>query len=204
MIDPPGNLDVSRETLERLTVYVRLLQDWNKKINLVSPRTLPDVWQRHIRDSLQIMKFVPEGDMTWVDLGSGAGFPGLVVAIAARESRSNHQMTLVESDQRKAAFLRAVARETATALTVLDQRIESVEPLGADVLSARALAPLSQLLVYSERHLASEGTAIFPKGANAQAEITAALEQWQFDCEEHPSVTDPDAVVLKIGNIRRV
>lgn len=196
--------DVSRETTGRLEIYADLLRRWNPKINLVSKSTIANLWARHMLDSAQIFGLAPDSAQTWGDLGSGGGFPGAVVAIMAQELRPGMSVTLIESDQRKATFLRTVARETGTAFAVRAERIEATEPLAADVISARALAPLTDLLFFAKRHLALGGVAIFPKGANARNEIAAALETWRFDCETYPSETDEEAVILKIGDIERV
>lgn len=191
--------NVSRETLEQLETYADLLTRWNRKINLVSPTTLDMLWTRHFLDSHQLLAHggpVPH----WVDLGSGGGFPGAVVAILAGKDQKT---TLIEADQRKAAFLRTVARET-VGFNVIAQRIEEVPPMAADIVSARALAPLPVLLTYVDRHLAPGGRALLPKGRKAREEIDQALEHWRFDCETYPSTTDPDAVVLSLGEIERV
>ncbi len=193
---------VSRETLDRLNAYYGLLKAWNARINLVGKTTLDDAWSRHFADSAQLFDLA-KGEGRWVDIGSGAGFPGMVIAIMSAEA-GLHRVVLVESDQRKASFLRTVARELGLSVKVISRRIEDVEPLCADVLSARALAPLALLLGYAERHLSPDGQALFPKGEKAEAEIADALEQWRFDCEKHPSVTDARASVLSIGDISRV
>jgi 16S rRNA (guanine527-N7)-methyltransferase len=203
MTAAPG-LDVSRETAERLAEYAALLRAWNPKINLVSRQTLTDLESRHFADSAQLLAVAPPDATTWADLGSGGGFPGLVIAILAAEQRPTLSVTLVESDQRKAVFLRTVAQRTGVPVTVLAERIESVPPLGTDVLSARALAPLTTLLDYADRHLAPSGTALFPKGANWRAEVDEALERWRFRCENLPSATSPDGAILRIGEIDRV
>lgn len=200
----PVGLDVSRETLARLQTYVELLKKWNPRINLVSAPTLDEVWSRHILDSAQLLAHAPKAARSWVDLGSGGGFPGAVVAILAKELRPKLSVTLVEADQRKAAFLRAVARETSVPMHIVAKRIEDVAPGSADVVSARALAPLPDLLTYASRHLAHGGVALLPKGANADREIVAAQAVWRFTCEALPSKTDPEAVILKIGGIERV
>lgn len=194
---------VSRETLERLDIYAEQLRKWTAKINLVAPSTVEGMWTRHFLDSAQIFELAPDKER-WVDLGSGGGFPGAVIAIMAHEVRATMAVTLVESDQRKAAFLRKALRETEVNGRVIAARIEDIDPLGADVLSARALASLDVLLGFAERHLATSGQAIFLKGKNAQAEVTQALEHWRFGCETHPSKTDKEAVVLNIGDIERV
>ena len=194
-----AQVDVSRETLDMLKRYAGLLRQWNSKINLVSPRTLDSLWSRHFLDSAQLLACAPSAGH-WVDLGSGGGFPGAVVAIL---SGSNQRTTLIESDQRKATFLRAVARKTVP-FTVISDRIEEAVPQNADVVSARALAPLPVLLDYVSRHLSPSGIAVLPKGRKADDELREALEHWRFDCETYPSKTDPDAVILTLGEIKRV
>ncbi|MEM8802522.1 MAG: 16S rRNA (guanine(527)-N(7))-methyltransferase RsmG [Pseudomonadota bacterium] len=195
--------DVSRETLERLDIYAELLRKWTAKINLVAASTLEELWIRHFLDSVQLLALAPHG-RHWVDLGSGGGFPGAVVAVLAREIHPETAFTLVEADQRKAAFLRNVFRETEVKGKVIAARAEKIASLHANILSARALAPLSNLLEFSERHIATDGCALFLKGKKANEEIAQALEHWRFDCETHVSKTDEDAVILKIGAIERV
>ncbi|EEX09053.1 16S rRNA methyltransferase GidB [Ruegeria lacuscaerulensis ITI-1157] len=198
----PDNLNVSRETLDRLRLYVDLLEKWNRKINLVSRSTLSEAWSRHILDSIQVFQQVDHFDR-WVDLGSGGGFPGLVCAVIATESWPDAQFTLVESDQRKSAFLRTVIRETGANCTVVSKRIEAVDRLEADVLSARALADLPTLLSYCERHLRQDGVALFPKGANWKKELAEAQQEWNFSAEPIKSLTEPQAVILKIKGVSR-
>lgn len=196
--------DVSRETRARLDVYADLLRTWNPKINLVSRTTIDDLWTRHVEDSAQLLNLAPMDARQWADLGSGGGFPGLVIAILADETRPTLHVTLVESDQRKAVFLRTVIQKTGIDARVVGQRIEAAEPLRADVLSARALAPLTVLLGFAERHLAAGGICLFPKGAGWRGEVDEALEHWRFRCEDIPSATSPEAAILKIGEIQRV
>lgn len=196
--------DVSRETAERLAEYAAVLRAWNPRINLVSRQTLADLETRHFADSAQLLAHAPPKATTWADLGSGGGFPGLVVAILALERKKELHVTLVESDQRKAVFLRTVAQRTGVPVTILTERAEALPPLGTDVLSARALAPLTVLLGLASRHLGSGGTALFLKGATWRAEVEEALERWRFDCENLSSVTSPDGVILRIGEIARV
>ncbi|WP_010141502.1 16S rRNA (guanine(527)-N(7))-methyltransferase RsmG [Oceanicola sp. S124] len=195
--------NVSRETLERLDTYAALLEKWNPRINLVARSTIPELWTRHLLDSTQVLAQAG-AFQHWVDLGSGGGFPGLVVAILAAESHSDARFTLIESDQRKCAFLRQVARECGLKPTILAERIESVAHQGADILSARALASLDQLLGFAELHLKSDGTALFPKGARWKEEVAAAESHWRFHCEPVRSTTESEAVILKIGGIERV
>ncbi|MHC0052037.1 16S rRNA (guanine(527)-N(7))-methyltransferase RsmG [Actibacterium sp. D379-3] len=197
-------LNVSRETLERLKTYEALLKKWNPAINLVAKSTLAEAWTRHFIDSAQIFDCAPQDVRHWADLGSGGGFPGMVIAIMAAQRAPDMAVTLVESDQRKATFLRTVAREVGVAVNVIAARIEEVPPLGADVVSARALAPLSVLLGFAERHLTPDGRAIFLKGANHAHEITEALASWRFEVQKIPSRTDPQAVILSIGGLAHV
>lgn len=195
---------VSRETFRKLETYADLLIQWNPKINLVSKSTIPDLWDRHIFDSAQIYENAPEKFASWLDIGSGGGFPGLVASIYASEKQPEARFTLIESDQRKCAFLRTVARECGLRVSVTAKRIEAVDPIGADVLSARALAALPELLEFADRHLAADGTALFPKGARWRDEVDAAEKLWRFHWDALPSKTDSEAVILKIGGIERV
>lgn len=194
---------VSRETLERLEGYAALLSKWNAKINLVAAGTLPDLWTRHFLDSAQLLQVAPRTVTSWVDMGSGAGFPGVVVAAIAAD-RPGFQMTLIESDKRKAEFLRAALRALGLSAEVFAQRIESVPGSGAEVVSARALAPLDKLLDYAKLHLGEGGIGLFPKGRTAMKEIEDARARWSFRCDIHPSRTDSEAVILEIGEISRV
>lgn len=195
-------MNVSRETQDRLSIYLDLLRKWSPKINLVSPASLEDAGKRHFEDSLQLAELCPDGVKHWVDLGSGGGFPGAVIAIAKAGGELN--VTLVESDQRKSAFLRTVSRETKTPFNVISKRIEDVEPLNADVVSARALAPLTDLLEFADQHMKPGGVCLFLKGANWQNEVNDAQKKWRFTCEAHKSKTSPDAAILKIGDLARV
>lgn len=198
-----GGLDVSRETLDRLEAFSRLVAKWNPKINLVSKSDVGALWERHIVDSAQVFQQAGNGKR-WVDLGSGGGFPGIVVAVLSAQDHPDREFVLVESDQRKAVFLRTAARELDLKITVLSQRIEQVEPLNADILTARALADLSLLLSFAERHLARSGTALFLKGARWKEEHTHAQRHWSYSCEVIKSTTNAAAAVLKIQDIARV
>jgi 16S rRNA (guanine527-N7)-methyltransferase len=176
---------------------------WNPAINLVSKATVEDLWQRHVVDSAQVFSLCPADTLTWVDLGSGGGFPGIVVATLAKELKPDLRVTLVESDLRKATFLRQAAQTLSLPVSVLSRRIEAVSPLNADVLSARALAPLSNLLGFAEQHLSPNGTAIFQKGARFAAEIAEARKAWTFDVDIKPSLSEGEAAILVIRNIHR-
>lgn len=197
------DLNVSRETLDRLAGFHDLLTKWNPKINLVSKTSLADAWDRHIRDSVQIYPLAGSCQ-NWVDIGSGGGLPGLIVAIVAQEIKPDLHMTMIESDTRKATFLRTVVRELGLSATVLASRIEQVEPRNADVLSARALADLSLLLSFADRHLSPSGQALFFKGKTWQKELEEARKSWSFDVVAHTSKTNPNAAILEVREIKRV
>ena len=199
-----AQLNVSRETSERLKVLADLLAKWNPRINLVSKASLGDLWTRHILDSAQVFQMASHPVKHWVDIGSGGGFPGLVVAIMAPEQNSPMAVTLIESDQRKCAFLRTVLRETGVEGMVLAKRIEQTEHQNADILSARALSDLSSLLSFADHHLATNGTALLPKGVTWQKEVEMARESWSFDLDVITSKTEPSSVILKVKDIRRV
>lgn len=199
-----GGLDVSRETEERLLSLETLVRKWNPAINLVAKSTLADLRGRHIADSLQVASLCPKGARLWVDLGSGGGFPGLVVAAWAAQNAPDLEVRLVESDQRKATFLRLAAKEINLSVQVLPQRIEDLAPQGADVVSARALAALPRLCAFVARHLAPGGTAILPKGAQADSEVAAARRDWSFDLEAATSQTEGEAKVLILRNLAHV
>lgn len=203
MIDLPG-MDVSRETLDRLDHFAALLRKWNPSINLVARSTLDDIETRHFLDSAQIFSLASHPVDRWVDLGSGGGFPGLVVAIMAMETGSPERVTLVESDARKCAFLRTVIRETGANAEVITDRIENIRPMKADILSARALASLPDLLTFSARHLSPTGTAIFLKGATWKKELSEAQTKWKFAFQVDKSKTDDGPVILSITGVARV
>ena len=195
---------VSRETLDRLRVYATLLEKWNPKINLVAKSTIADVWNRHMADSAQLWALAPIEAKTWLDIGSGAGFPGLVIAAIAAEKSPELKVTLVESDQRKSVFLRTAARAMGLSVQVITDRIETLAPQNADILSARALSSLTQLLEFAEKHRKHGGVCLFPKGARVDSELTESSTCWHMSYETFPSVTDTDAVILRIGEFNRV
>lgn len=197
-------LNVSRETQDRLGVFQDLVLRWNRRINLVSRTDAAVLWTRHIVDSAQLWRLRPPGARRWADIGSGAGFPGLVVAVMAAGEGFPLRMTLVESDHRKAAFLAEAARALGVDVQTRPERIEALSPLEADVLSARALAPLDRLLGFAQKHRAPEGIALFPKGAAVHKEIETASRRWRFEHRIHGSVTDPDAAIVEVGAVSRV
>lgn len=195
--------NVSRETMARLEVFEQVIRKWNPRINLVSKSSLDNLWLRHIADSVQVFRCAGPADH-WVDIGSGGGFPGLIVGILAVDEAPDMKLTLIESDQRKSAFLRNAARECGARVTVISERIERVEPQNADILSARALADLSLLLEFAERHMAPSGLSLFPKGASWKKEVDNARQRWRFDAEPVTSLTEAEAVILKIKGVARV
>lgn len=193
-------MSVSRETEQRLADYEKLLLRWNGAINLVSPSTLSEFRSRHVEDCLQVFDIAVPQTGLWVDLGSGGGLPGMVIAISCSERPVN--FTLVESDQRKAAFLRSVARELKLPkVKVVSDRIESIKPLDADFISARALAPLPRLMAYLDRHLAPQGQAWLMKGEQWPQEVDAARQKWSFTYQAFPSITQPGAAILKVSGL---
>ncbi len=198
--------NVSRETLARLNLYESALRLWQKRINLVANATLAEVWSRHFADSAQLMALAPPEAKHFVDLGSGAGFPGLVLAILMGND-PERSWTLIESDQRKGAFLREAARQTGTAVDILSIRIENTAKearLGRiDVVTARALAPLDKLLGLAEPFFGPDTVGLFLKGQAAEAEVEVARQQWSFDVSLVPSVTAADASVVVVRRLMR-
>lgn len=195
--------NVSRETLELLQAYEALVAKWNPTINLVAKSSLVGFWERHIVDSVQIFKLASEKANTWVDIGSGGGLPGIVVAILAKQHNPALDLTLVESDQRKSTFLRTVVRELELSANVIANRIETVRIQDVDILSARALAALDDLLKLSEGLISSETQLLFPKGRRYDEELKKAGENWNFDVVAHPSFTDKESRILDIRNVKR-
>lgn len=194
---------LNAETCERLETFEALLARWSPKINLVSKSTLAEVRERHVLDSIQLYDHVPETAQKFADFGSGGGLPGIIMAILSTQFAPQAQHILVESDQRKATFLREAARSCAVNVKVLSERIEAVQPLGAQVVTARALAALPQLFAWISPHMAPSAIAVFPKGEAFQSEVDAALEKWQFDLAVHQSVTEPSARILCVTALSR-
>ncbi|NRB18226.1 MAG: 16S rRNA (guanine(527)-N(7))-methyltransferase RsmG [Rhodobacteraceae bacterium] len=197
-----AQLSVSRETMERLEIFEQVLLKWNPKINLVSRASLNNLWTRHIIDSIQVYRSAKAPDH-WLDIGSGGGFPGLIVGIMAAEEAPNTIVTLIESDQRKSVFLRTAARECGIKINVLSERIEHVDRLAANILSARALADLNTLLGFADHHLDEDGIALFPKGVTWKKELEEARQNWRFEVDPIKSLTEPDAVILKVRGVAR-
>ncbi|MFW6027327.1 MAG: 16S rRNA (guanine(527)-N(7))-methyltransferase RsmG [bacterium] len=191
---------VSRETLGALRGHVDLLLKWQKRINLVSPSTVPDIWRRHVLDSAQLFSLAPPSARIWTDLGSGGGFPGLVLAAILRYEHPERQaeVHLVESDRRKAAFLRESARQMAAPVTVHAERIEEMAGWPSDVVTARACADVETLIRYARPFLHRESILLFPRGKGYAAELTAVEKCRTFRCETVPSVTDPAARIFRL------
>jgi 16S rRNA (guanine527-N7)-methyltransferase len=199
---------VSRETTQKFETYTALLKQWQKAVQLVAPSTLDVIWSRHFADSAQLAALAPPGVRTWLDFGSGAGFPGLVIAILAQDRASAFPdvgVTLVESDTRKAAFMREVARQLGVAVDILGTRIESPatrDKVGAvEVISARALAPLSDLLQLAHPFWQPATIGLFLKGREVDKEIEAARFAWAFELELKPSLTDPAARIACVRHL---
>lgn len=190
-------LSVSRETLDRLRAYVDLLTRWNARINLVSASSLADVWRRHILDSAQLIQHIDPAARVLVDLGSGAGLPGLILGILGVP-----EVHLIEADQRKAAFLREAARLTETPAMVHASRIEAVKVLVADIVTARALAPLPELLGWSAPFLSESSVCLFLKGQGLRDELTAAEEKWIMRTQVLASQTGPTGHILRVEGLR--
>ena len=190
-------LNVSRETIEKFQAYLTLLEKWQRRINLVSNSTLGDVWQRHILDSGQLAAYYPPQTRHILDVGSGAGFPGLVLAIMGGVT-----VDLVESDQRKAVFLSTVIRELGLPAKVHNQRIETMPNLRPDVITARALAPVPKLLNLIETQIRPECVCLFLKGASVEDELTNLQSYSTMVATTHPSLSGSAGVVLELNNSR--
>ena len=188
-----ATINVSRETIERLERYAALLIKWNKTVNLVGRSTIADLWRRHMLDSAQLFPYLPKSAGRLVDFGSGAGFPGLVLAIMGAPD-----VHLVEANARKCAFLREAARVTETAVTIHNARIETPTALKADVVTARALAPLSILLEYAEPYLTPNSICLFLKGTGVDEELTEIQKMWNIRENTYPSLSNPDGVIVRL------
>jgi 16S rRNA (guanine527-N7)-methyltransferase len=196
---------VPRETIHRLICYADLLKDWQKRVNLVSARSLPQLWDRHFADSAQILRLAPDAKV-WLDLGSGAGFPGLVIAIL-QANHANFRMHLVESTAKKCAFLAEVARVTSAPVEIHCMRIEglskSATSLKPEIITARALAPLPRLLELARPWFEPGVRGLFMKGRDAREEIDAAKRCFDFTCELHQSMTAEESFVVELSDVAK-
>jgi 16S rRNA (guanine527-N7)-methyltransferase len=194
-------LDVPRETIERLEAFADLLRSENERQNLVSRASLEGLWERHILDSTQLVRFAPPEARSWLDLGSGAGFPGLIVPLA-----HSAQVVLVESRRLRTDFLRAAASLLGIAerVEIIEAKLETMPTRPFDVISARAFAPLPKLLSLAERFSTPGTVWILPKGRNAKSELDAARSSWQGDFRLEPSLTDADAGIIVATRVRRI
>ncbi len=188
---------VSRETLARLKAYADMLLDWNERHNLVARSTLPDLWQRHFWDSAQLAPLVPDTAKTLADLGSGAGFPGLVLAAM----RPELAVTLHEATTKKCAFLQDAADRMGLRVAIENARMEDLPPRPFDVVTARACAPLPQLLEYAHRFMSPNSVCLFLKGQNAGSELTEAAKYWNIEVSQVPSQTDPSGAIVTVREL---
>lgn len=178
-----------------------LLRKWNARINLVAPKSLPEFWQRHALDSAQLAPMIPAEAKTIVDFGSGAGFPAVAIAIQAKHAKLDQTVHMIESAGKKASFLKSVSRETRLNAVIHADRIEAIDPLNADVITARAFAPIHRLLPLAWIHLAKGGRLILLKGAAIEAEITEARRDWQFQTTQQSSLSDDSGTILTITDL---
>ena len=193
--------NVSRETLELFCEYEALLSKWNKKMNLVSQNSLFDIWERHFLDSGQIINHVEAAGKRWVDLGSGAGFPGLVVALLLRDRKIDCDIILVEKNLKKVFFLKEVVRKLDLNVKVLNKNIRTIEPLNADILSARAFSELNELIEIAYHHLKIGGVCLFLKGENYRRELDKTLNYWFFHYDVVYSYSNSSGNIIRVKNI---
>ena len=195
------SLNVSRETLKGFYEYENLLSKWNEKINLVSKNTLVDIWERHFLDSGQIIKHVEASGKRWVDVGSGAGFPGLVVALLLRDKKIDCDLVLVEKNLKKGFFLKEVIRKLNLSVEVVNDNIDTLEPLNADILTARAFSELNNLIEIAFRHRKKEGICLFLKGENYRIELDKTLNYWFFDYDIVDSLSSSSGKIIRVKKI---
>lgn len=195
---------VSRETFDRLKQFELLFQKWNARINLVASSTLGDTWERHILDSAQLFQMAPLATR-WVDMGSGGGYPGLILAFLLRD-RPDSDVKLIESNRKKASFLQSITGQFDLPAQVIAKRVEDSYPLVPEpqIVTARALAPLPVLLDLAAPWLAATATALFHKGRDYQNEVAESTHRWSFDLIEHKSMIDPQGAILELRNLRPI
>ena len=195
------SLNVSRETLNGFYEYKALLSKWNEKINLVSKHTLVDIWERHFLDSGQIIKHVEASGKRWVDVGSGAGFPGLVVALLLRDRKIDCDLVLVEKNVKKGFFLNEVIRKLNLSVEVVNDNIDNLEPLNADILTARAFSELNNLIEIAFSHRKKDGICLFLKGENYRIELDKTLNYWFFDYDIVDSLSSSSGKIIRVKKI---
>lgn len=195
---------VSRETLERLKAYEASLHEWQKKFNLVSNASLEDAWNRHFLDSMQLFNFIPKTARNLCDFGSGAGFPGMVLAIMAKEKTPYLKVSLIESIKKKTLYLNEVNKITEANAVIINDRIENIPPQSFDVITSRAMASLKDLLNYTKKFFGKNTVCIFPKGKSYAEEIAEAEKFWKFDCKIVPSEMSSEGVILIITNLSAI
>lgn len=201
--DFANEFNVSRETLDAFNRYGQALLKWQARINLIGPKTVDDMWRRHFQDSAQLIGVLETRPKSWLDFGSGAGFPGMVVALLLADDPA-FTMHLVESNGKKASFLREVARETGAPVTVHGVRVETLELDNLDVVSARACSALPKLLDYAEPFCSQDTVLLFPKGQDVDQELTLIPKYWSMALKKFPSHTDPSASIIRIQELHRV
>ena len=193
---------VSHETIHNLSTYEMMLVEWNEKFNLVAASTLPQIWTRHFSDSAQLMRYIPDSAKTVADMGAGAGFPGLVLAILAKGSERALHVTEIESTGKKADFLQAVVGKLQLNVTVRRERVEAIRNFRADIVTARAMKALPELLKYANYLIHKDTVCLFPKGKALSEELTEAKKYWTFSDEIHPSLSDESGSVLVLRGLR--
>ena len=195
--------NVSRETMRHLKIYAEMLGEWNAVHNLVSKNSMPQLWHRHFLDSAQLVPLIPEGAGSLVDLGSGAGFPGLVLAELFRK-RAGFRTVLFEATGKKCRFLKSIAALLDLNVEVRDMRVEDASDEVFDVVTARALAPLPKLLAYAQRFFGHKTMALFLKGQNIGVELTKTHKSWKMITRQHPSITDSSGTILEVRELKSV
>lgn len=195
--------NVSRETFDRLKTYEASLFEWQKKFNLVSNASLSDCWNRHFLDSAQLIKYIPQTARIMYDFGSGAGFPGMVLAIMLKEKTPYLKVRLIESIRKKTLYLKTVAELTHTDVEIVNDRIENIKVEKADVITSRAMASLKELLAYTYKFCKKETVCIFPKGKKYAEEISEARRQWNFNVEIFASEQSDEGKILIITNLNK-
>tara|TARA_B100002051_G_C16464336_1_gene500027 strand:- start:36 stop:680 length:645 start_codon:yes stop_codon:yes gene_type:complete len=192
---------VSRETCDLLRLYYDMLISWNKKINLVSRKSIKTSWNRHFLDSAQLWLYLPQKANKWLDFGSGAGFPGLVIAFISKELKPDLKIVLVEKNKKKALFLNEVVNKIGLNVEILSNNVELIKPQRADVITSRAFGKLDHLLKISYKHQNKDTTALFPKGISFTEEIIISKKKWSYELERIKNIIDSNSFILKIRKL---